>query len=78
MIKSWVQTKRNTHSHIAPSTLVDRGKRSSFVPNAATRIEGASLLTEYIPTSGGSGRKVNPYRASPPRWSRPSQSGEEK
>ena len=58
MTELWVQTKRNTHSHIAPSTLVDRGKRSSFVPNAATRIEGASLLSRR--NSDGDDRAASP------------------
>ncbi len=61
----WEQTKLNTHTHIAPSTLVDRGKRLSFVPIAATRIEGVSYLIEYSAVgslSAASTRRQEPVK----------------
>jgi len=63
----WVQTNAYTQNHIAPSTLVVRGKRLSFVPIAATRIEGASCLTEYSAVgslSAASTRRQEPVKQS--------------
>ena len=60
--KSWVQLKRNTHSLIAPSTLVFRGSLAA-VPDTGTRIEGASYLSPR--NSDGDDRAASPGWGAP-------------
>ena len=61
--KLWVQATYNTHSLIAPSTLVFRGKRIALVPNTGTRIEGASYLSPR--NSDGDDRAASPGWGAP-------------
>lgn len=60
MISAWEQGHTIRIPYMMPVSLVESGNRKVLVPTAFTGDVGISALTEYIPTSGGRGRKLSP------------------